>query len=162
MSVLKYQPKVRFVVADCGFTCLYDLIGTLYRSRHVGFLLDPVNLIMEKKYHFNMKQTCPRDALKENQVPLCLIHGTSDTLISPKNSDELAAATAGYKEVHKVEGAEHACSRYVLGEESSPDHNKLFTFEVLINGEVSGRGSGRTKKEAEQMAACKALESFRV
>ena len=32
--------------------------------------------------------------------------------------------------------------------------------EVLINGEVSGRGSGRTKKEAEQMAACKALETM--
>ena len=130
LSVLKYQPKVRFVVADCGFTCLYDLIGTLYRSRHVGFLLDPVNLIMEKKYHFNMKQTCPRDALKENQVPLCLIHGTSDTLISPKNSDELAAATAGYKEVHKVEGAEHACSRYVLGEEAYAEIVRAFLERV--------------------------------
>ena len=50
--------------------------------------------------------------------------------------------------------------RYVLAQESGPDHNKLFTFEVLINGEVSGRGSGRTKKEAEQMAACKALETM--
>ena len=34
------------------------------------------------------------------------------------DSDELAAATAGYKEVHKVEGADHACSRHVLGEEA--------------------------------------------
>ncbi len=50
--------------------------------------------------------------------------------------------------------------RYVLAEESGPDHNKLFTFEVLINGVASGRGSGRTKKEAEQMAACRALRSM--
>ena len=50
---------------------------------------------------------------------------------------------------------------YRLVEESGPDHDKTFTFEVLINGEVSGRGKGKTKKEAEQMAACKALESFR-
>ena len=50
--------------------------------------------------------------------------------------------------------------RYVLAEESGPDHNKLFTFEVLINGETAGRGSGRTKKEAEQMAAQKALEDW--
>ena len=49
--------------------------------------------------------------------------------------------------------------QYLLVGESGPDHNKLFTFEVLINGESAGRGSGRSKKEAEQMAARKALES---
>lgn len=118
LCVLKYHPKACFVVADCGFTSLYDLMGTLYRSRNLGFLLDPVNLMMGKRYHFTMKETCPRDALKGNEVPLCLIHGAADTLIPPENSDELAAATAGYKEVHKVEGADHACSRHVLGEEA--------------------------------------------
>ena len=45
--------------------------------------------------------------------------------------------------------------------ESGPDHDKTFTFEVLINGVVSGQGSSKTKKEAEQMAACKALETYR-
>ena len=49
---------------------------------------------------------------------------------------------------------------YRLAGESGPDHNKVFTFEVLINDIPSGRGSGRTKKEAEQMAACKALEAL--
>ena len=49
---------------------------------------------------------------------------------------------------------------YELVNESGPDHNKVFEFEVRINGQVSGRGSGRTKKEAEQMAACKALEAL--
>ena len=49
---------------------------------------------------------------------------------------------------------------YELVSESGPDHNKLFEFEVRINGVPSGRGSGRTKKEAEQMAACKALEAM--
>ncbi len=49
---------------------------------------------------------------------------------------------------------------YELIGESGPDHNKLFQFEVRINGVPSGTGSGRTKKEAEQMAACKALEAM--
>ena len=49
---------------------------------------------------------------------------------------------------------------YELVNESGPDHNKVFEFEVRINGQSSGRGSGRTKKEAEQMAACKALEAL--
>ena len=45
--------------------------------------------------------------------------------------------------------------------ESGPDHNKLFFFTVYINGEAAGEGSGRSKKEAEQAAACAALEKMR-
>ena len=47
---------------------------------------------------------------------------------------------------------------YELTGETGPDHNTTFTFTVSINGVVSGEGSGRTKKEAEQMAARRALE----
>ena len=45
--------------------------------------------------------------------------------------------------------------------ESGPDHNKVFTFRVTINGISAGEGSGRTKKEAEQQAARQALEKLR-
>ena len=47
---------------------------------------------------------------------------------------------------------------YRMAEESGPDHDKTFTFEVLLNGAVVGRGEGHSKKEAEQMAARTALE----
>ncbi len=50
---------------------------------------------------------------------------------------------------------------YELIGESGPDHDKLFSFRVTINGENAGEGSGRTKKEAEQMAACEALRKLR-
>lgn len=42
--------------------------------------------------------------------------------------------------------------------ESGPDHDKRFTFCVLIDGTVFGEGTGRTKKEAEQLAARDAME----
>ena len=42
---------------------------------------------------------------------------------------------------------------YVLVDESGPDHNKTFTAAVKLNGEEIGRGTGHTKKEAEQAAA---------
>lgn len=48
--------------------------------------------------------------------------------------------------------------RYVLASETGPDHNKIFEVEVLLNSNIIGRGEGRSKKEAEQMAAKKALE----
>ncbi len=46
--------------------------------------------------------------------------------------------------------------------ESGPDHEKVFEVEVEAGGEVLGRGRGRSKKEAEQMAAWDALESARL
>ena len=49
---------------------------------------------------------------------------------------------------------------YDLVGESGPDHNKTFTFTVSVEGETIGEGSGRTKKEAEQMAARRALEKL--
>jgi len=50
---------------------------------------------------------------------------------------------------------------YELTGESGPDHQKVFYFTVYINGEAAGEGSGRSKKEAEQAAACAALEKLR-
>jgi len=38
-------------------------------------------------------------------------------------------------------------------EDDGPDHAKTFTAVVLLGGTVHGRGSGRTKKAAEQQAA---------
>ena len=46
---------------------------------------------------------------------------------------------------------------YKVVSESGPDHQKQFEVEVWINGQVSGRGIGRNKKEAEQRAAKEAI-----
>ncbi len=47
---------------------------------------------------------------------------------------------------------------YVLVGQTGPDHDKRFQVEVRLNSNVIGRGSGRSKKSAEQMAAKQALE----
>jgi ribonuclease III len=44
--------------------------------------------------------------------------------------------------------------------ETGPDHEKRFTAEVDIDGEVLGRGEGRSKKEAEQAAAQEAYAAL--
>ncbi len=44
--------------------------------------------------------------------------------------------------------------------ETGPDHAKIFTFRVKLNGKVIGTGEGRTKKDAEQAAAGAALEGM--
>ena len=41
-----------------------------------------------------------------------------------------------------------------------PDHAKVFEVEVLVNGQVFGRGQGRSKQEAAKLAASAALEAL--
>ncbi len=48
--------------------------------------------------------------------------------------------------------------RYVTVRASGPDHQKTFEVQLSINGDVVGVGAGRTKKEAEQIAAKQALD----
>ncbi|MEE2659378.1 MAG: ribonuclease III [Candidatus Latescibacterota bacterium] len=47
--------------------------------------------------------------------------------------------------------------KYYVQNEVGPDHDKLFSVEVSVIGETLGSGQGRSKKEAQQMAARDAL-----
>ncbi|MBR2929109.1 MAG: ribonuclease III [Oscillospiraceae bacterium] len=49
---------------------------------------------------------------------------------------------------------------YRMVREYGPDHNKTFVAEALVNGKAVSTGEGRSKKEAEQMAAKVALETL--
>lgn len=54
----------------------------------------------------------------------------------------------------------HAVPRYRLVKETGPDHDKIFDVEIYIRHELMGKGTGRSKKEAEQQAAREALEKL--
>ncbi len=47
---------------------------------------------------------------------------------------------------------------YALVNEVGPPHDRTFTSAAMIDGENAGEGTGRSKKDAEQEAARKALE----
>lgn len=47
--------------------------------------------------------------------------------------------------------------QYVTVRETGPDHRKVFEVQLTVRGDVVGVGVGRSKKEAEQMAAKQAL-----
>ncbi|HZX20807.1 MAG TPA: ribonuclease III [Clostridia bacterium] len=48
---------------------------------------------------------------------------------------------------------------YRVVNETGPDHDKTFEIEVVLGDKVLGRGRGKSKKEAEQNAAKKALNN---
>lgn len=47
---------------------------------------------------------------------------------------------------------------YELADESGAAHNRVFTSNVLLNGQIIGSGVGGSKKEAEQNAAKEAIK----
>lgn len=49
---------------------------------------------------------------------------------------------------------------YILADESGPDHHKRYTVHVSVNGKIAGRGTGSSKKRAEQNAAYEALKTL--
>jgi ribonuclease III len=49
---------------------------------------------------------------------------------------------------------------YQVTAEEGPPHDKIFEVAALVGGDELSRGSGRSKKDAEQAAAAAALESM--
>jgi ribonuclease-3 len=56
-----------------------------------------------------------------------------------------------------VQGAGGVPPQYRLAEAGGPDHNKSFDVEVVMDGQVMGRGQGKRKLDAEKQAAQVAL-----
>jgi ribonuclease-3 len=72
------------------------------------------------------------------------------------------ANLANYKSMLQeyVQGEFKTHPQYRISSELGPDHEKVFTVEVVVNQKVLGRGHGSNKKEAEQEAARDALLHF--
>lgn len=49
---------------------------------------------------------------------------------------------------------------YEIIGERGPDHDKVFISQVKIDGKPAGKGKGKTKKEAEQMAAKETIKTL--
>ena len=58
------------------------------------------------------------------------------------------------------EGGNHPVE-YNLLKEEGPDHSKSFTVEAIVNVKSMGKGTGHTKKAAEQAAALEAVQKMK-
>ena len=70
--------------------------------------------------------------------------------MDPKSHlQEVAQSKEGFTPVYRV-----------LSEEG-PDHDKIFTVGVFVNGQLKGRGTGPSKQSGQQKAAEAALEFYK-
>lgn len=81
-------------------------------------------------------------------------------IITHSRRDELLHSDTNYKSMllEYAQGKKLGVPRYITVNEEGPNHARMFTVEVLVAGVVQGDGQGRSKKEAEQMAAKLAVE----
>jgi ribonuclease III len=87
-----------------------------------------------------------------------------ETYLFPKISVDGKPQIADYKTVLQEHIQQHGLGllEYKIVDERGPAHEKEFVSEVLMDDALLGRGSGRSKKEAEQQAASQALRKMNV
>ena len=105
------KPPVRFAVLDCGYADFRPVIENKLKGFHAPrVLIYPIEWMCRLLFHVSIFRARPADALKENEVPLCLIHGERDGLIDVSHTELFRKATKGPCEVHTFPRADHAQS----------------------------------------------------
>ena len=99
------------------------------------------------------KGTDPFEEARNFVLPYVSAH-IKNTLKCGKSSDY---KTKLQQIVQQVNGE---VLEYVVVSETGPDHMKTFVVEAHLNSNVIGRGSGKSKREAEQASAKEALLLF--
>jgi hypothetical protein len=109
ITALKYKPEVDFVVADCGFSDIENVLRNGYKSANVPSILFGVaDFGARLRFHYSLKDMRPIDSLEGNKIPILFIHGESDNFILPENSQRMYERTEGPRKIYYMKNAGHA------------------------------------------------------
>ena len=83
-----------------------------------------------------------------------------------KNQIEYASKNVGIKDYktvlqEKLQIHGEISIKYMIIKEEGPDHDKIFTAEVEVDGKKMAEGTGKSKKSAEMEAARRTLEMLK-
>ncbi len=103
------KPDVEFAILDCGYARLMDVVQ--HKAKRVygvpKIFCYPVSWMCRLCFGFDMRQAQPVKALKDNEIPVCLIHGQVDDFVTCDHSYALHQANKGYSQLHIFPKAEH-------------------------------------------------------
>lgn len=110
LMALAHHPKVDFIINDCGYAEILPVLRWKAKScfhlpEIVADLASPIAKLL---YGYSFQEIRPIDNLKENEIPICFVHGTEDNFIHYSHSQRMYEADKGYKEMHLYENADHA------------------------------------------------------
>ena len=88
------------------------------------------------------------------------------TLLTPEMFEKILFIEENYKSIllEHLQASGMGIPRYVVVSQEGPDHERVFTVQVItsISEEPLGSGTGRSKKQAEQAAAAEAVERMNI
>lgn len=110
LMALSHKPKVDFIVNDCGYSEILPVLRWKVQDGfHLpGWLADVASPYGRLFFGYWFQEVRPIDRLKDNEIPICFVHGTSDTFTAHWHSEKMYEVNKGYKELHLFEGVDHA------------------------------------------------------
>lgn len=110
LMALAYKPKVDFIVNDCGYSEILPVLRWKVKQSFQlpAFLPDLAAPFARLLYGFWFHEVRPIDQLKENEIPICFVHGVKDNFTHTWHSEKMYEVNKGYKEIHLYEDADHA------------------------------------------------------
>ncbi|MBC8144532.1 MAG: ribonuclease III [bacterium] len=96
------------------------------------------------------------------------LHSVKDflarTLLTPDMFERILFIDENFKSIllEHTQSRGLGVPRYTVVKEEGPDHERIFTVEVFVGDKQTGSGQGRSKKEAEQMAAAEAVDKLNI
>ena len=105
--------NVKGIIADCGYTSPYDIIGKVFRSvAHLPSwpFLWVTDLCAKLFAGFSLKEKDTKKTLQAGKYPVILAHGLADDFVPCEMSREAYDACTSAKELLLVENAGHGYS----------------------------------------------------
>ena len=113
-SEYEFPANVRGIVADCGFTSPYEIQKSVLRARNPRLLTGPLlcllGLYARVFAGFGLKEASTLEAVKKTSYPILFIHGSGDTFVPCRMSQENYDACRSEKRLLIIDGANHAMS----------------------------------------------------
>ena len=105
--------NVRGIVADCGFTSPYAIIHSVFKG--VTHLPGKITMFVADIFArlfagFSLHQKDTRRVLTGSKLPVLMIHGTKDSFVPCKMTEEGFFFCSEPKQILLIDGAEHGVS----------------------------------------------------
>jgi competence protein ComEC len=105
------DPRVRALVLEAPYTDLHRTAATVLRRYRIPASRPLATLVLRRARRLagvSLHRPRPIDAAPRVSVPVLILRGTADALVSPAETDALASALPGPVERIDVEGARHS------------------------------------------------------
>jgi len=129
--------SVDFVVADCPFADLSRELTDVSKRDHkipIWMTLPAASLISKVTGNGWYRETSPIRVIGDIDIPLMIIHGDSDTYITPDHAQDLYEAKVhGVRRLYYAKGADHAMS-IIKDRENYCAEVKDFLIDIGVEG----------------------------